>query len=191
MIGNDIVDLKFAKCNSRWKEQRFSDKLFKSIELEFILKNEFRFLNIWRLWTMKESAYKIVSRTQNINKFNPKAFECDVVGDSFGLVTFRNQVFKTNTIIYNNYIYSTANTDANVISSMVFNLTEMESRAQSLEMKTICIDTFSKLKSIPTEGIIIKKNKLGVPQIFVDNRVQQEYISITHHGAFGGMAIAM
>lgn len=191
MIGNDIVDLKSAKPNSRWEEQRFLDKLFRNEEQSIILKDNFRFQNIWRLWSMKESAYKAVSRNESTRKFNPKAFECKVKCQTYGTVSFQNQILQTETIIFQDYIYTTAVVDAIIISSSVFNLTDMDSEGQHSEMKRICRDTFSKLKSIPFHAVSIENNTIGAPQVFVENTLQKESISITHHGAFGGLAIAI
>lgn len=191
MIGNDIVDLKFAKLNSRWEEQRFLDKLFNREEQEFILKEDLRFQNIWRLWSMKESAYKAVSRNKGIRKFNPKAFECKLNCETYGVVKFQNETLQTETIVFQDYIYTTAFTDLNVISSSVFNLTEMDPEGQHLEMKAICLNEFSKLRLVPSNTVSIEKTTIGAPLVYIQNTLQKEIISITHHGAFGGLAIAI
>lgn len=191
MIGNDIVDLKFAKPNSRWEEQRFLDKLFNSEEQAFILKDDIRFQNIWRLWSMKESAYKAVSINQRTRKFNPKAFECKVNCKIYGLVSFQNHVLQTSTIVYQDYIYTTAFADAKVISSTVFNLTDLDSKAQHLEMKRICMDKLSTLKSISINTVSIENTHIGAPQVYIENTLQKECVSMTHHGRFGGLAIAI
>lgn len=191
MIGNDIVDLKFAKPNSRWEEQRFLDKLFSSEEQEFILKDDLRFQNIWRLWSMKESAYKAVSRNQSIRMFNPKAFECKVNCQTYGVVKFQNQRLQTEMIVFQDYIYTTAYANVKIITSTVFNLNDVDSEGQHLEMKTFCMDNLSKLKSTPIHTISIENTKIGVPQVYIQNILQREFISITHHGGFGGLAIAI
>ncbi|MEZ4801460.1 MAG: 4'-phosphopantetheinyl transferase superfamily protein [Gelidibacter sp.] len=190
MIGNDIIDLQVSK-KSRWEEQRFLDKLFTPGEEEFILDGQSKFLNIWLLWSMKESVYKIVSRDQKNQRFNPKDFHCRVVSDTTNSVCFENKWFQTDTLIQNGFIHTIAYFKTGNIIANQFRLQTNDINTQSVEIKEACIKDFSNFKSIPVSSISLKNNHLGIPQMYVDDKLQNEKISISHHGCFGGFAIAI
>lgn len=190
MIGNDIIDLEVAKHNSRWEEQRFLDKLFSSEEQNFILSDENRFQNIWRLWSMKESAYKIVSKLDGIVRFNPKDFECYITNSTDGQVIFRNTCFSTLSETDPKFIYTDAflNTEC---TSEVFHLQHSDAKSQHEKMNQYASQIFSGLTEISQDIIEIRKDTSGVPYFYVDGILQKEQLSITHHGHFGALAIAI
>ena len=59
MIGTDIIDIVEAKKTSNWERPRFLEKLFTSNEQQLIHNSENKFVMVWRLWSMKEAAYKL------------------------------------------------------------------------------------------------------------------------------------
>ena len=67
MIGNDIIDLKLAKKKAIIGGQVL-DKQFSSSEQALIQSTSNTFHLIWRLWSMKEAAYKVYTQ-QNENRF--------------------------------------------------------------------------------------------------------------------------
>jgi phosphopantetheinyl transferase (holo-ACP synthase) len=189
MVGNDIVDLNFAKMNSRWEEQRFLDKLFTDDEQAFIKKDDFRFQNIWQLWSMKESAYKIAARTKKVQIFNPKSFHCKPHSPTEGTVTFNNQVLKTSTVSHSNLIYTIAQTDATNCISACFLLESIKYFEQQKIVRQKAIQAYVDLKSISLKSISINKNNNGVPIFLIENSEQNTSLALTHHGKFGGFAI--
>ena len=50
-------------------------------------------------------------------------------------------------------------------------------------------EAFANSKSIPLNTISIQKNGIGIPQFYIESKVQTTYLSLTHHGKFGGFAI--
>lgn len=191
MVGNDIVDLKFARVNSRWKEQRFLDKLFTGKEQTFILKDNARYIRTWLLWSMKESAFKVASSHNSQLLFNPKEFHCKMESPSVNSVRFFNEVYQTISIIKRDFIYTTAFQNNNLISSKWAHVSSSRPKTQSAEMRVLCKEAYCKLKSVSETCVYIQKNGLGVPQIYVNDALQKDSISITHHGDFGGFAIAI
>lgn len=189
MIGVDIVVLKFATCNSRWREQRFLDKLFSLEEQEFICSDEKRLQNIWRLWSMKESAYKIISRTDAVMRFNPKAYGCYVTNEKQGRVEFENSFISTVTSSHQSFIHTTAFVD-NHWTSEVFKLKSSEAKTQHKEAYQRAIKAFSNLKGVSENMIEIYKNQNGAPEFYSCGNLYTEQLSLTHHGNFGAFAIA-
>lgn len=189
MIGNDIIDLKVAKINSRWREQRFLEKLFTAEEQTLILSGANRFENIWRFWSMKESGYKIMSRADKGLRFNPKNFKCDIKNATEGRVIFENKRFSTRTEMHSGCLHTTAHSNSNWISQ-VFQLNLADAQSQHFEMHTHVRKAYSDLKQIPQNSISIAKDGVGVPRLYVNDILQNEHLSITHHGLFGALAIA-
>ncbi len=190
MIGNDIVDLEFAGINSRWREQRFLDKLFSKEEQDFILSDENRFENIWKLWSMKESAYKIISRADGIVRFNPKDFNCVVKNDTLGHVVFENKSIPTVTQTNQKFIQTTTCLESHWISE-VFQLLNTDSKMQHKQSYKHAAKAYAQLKNVSIEIIEIFKNEIGVPQFYIQGNLQEEQLSLTHHGYFGAFVIAV
>lgn len=59
MTGNDIVDIKQAAAESNWKRKGFLEKIFTPHEQEYIGQSALPEEMVWKLWSMKESAYNI------------------------------------------------------------------------------------------------------------------------------------
>lgn len=190
MIGNDIVDLEFAKLNSRWQEQRFLDKIFSAREQDYILTDGMRFQNIWHVWSMKESAYKIISRAEGIVRFNPKDFGCFITNSTQGYVVFENTAVPTLTKIHPKYVQTTAFLKSDWTSE-VFQLSNSNPELQHLQSYQFASRAYAKLKNVTHDTIVIIKNKIGVPEFYMNGDLQQEQLSLTHHGHFGAFAIAV
>lgn len=108
MIGNDIVDLALAKIQSNWKRDGYLDKIFTLQEQISIQNSVNQEIEIWKLWSRKEAAYKIWNRQTGIRKYNPIAFECLDFDNNLGKVVFKNQIYYTKTEINSEFIYTIA-----------------------------------------------------------------------------------
>lgn len=76
MIGIDVVDLATAATESNWRRKGYLDKVFTKEEQVFIQSSSKADEMVWLLWSMKEAAYKIYSRTTGIHAFAPSALVC-------------------------------------------------------------------------------------------------------------------
>ena len=108
MIGNDIIDLSLAKTESNWKRRGFLEKQFSANEQHFILNAPNSFEMVWRLWSMKEAAYKIFTQQHSVRFFAPKKFECKLMLGLKGVVCYKNQKFYTTSIVNQQYIFTKA-----------------------------------------------------------------------------------
>ncbi len=77
MIGNDIVDLQFARKESNWQRPRFLEKIFTEEERHFIHTANDKEVAVWLLWSGKESVYKIIARLEKRRFFAPKKIKHD------------------------------------------------------------------------------------------------------------------
>jgi phosphopantetheinyl transferase (holo-ACP synthase) len=155
MIGNDIVDLRFAKVQSNWMRPRFVEKICTDTEFTFIHQSINPELEIWKLWSRKEAAYKIYNRETGIRGYFPWKISCSLQENSNerdnDFVTIYSEKYYTKTIVNAEYIYTIA--------------------AKSLLLFNQIIDLSANQK-------IIKINDLP----FVKDTLQP--VSITNHGRF-------
>ena len=87
MIGNDIVDLKLASVESNWRRPNFITKIFTVSEQNFIARSKNPELEVWKLWSRKEAAYKIYNRETGMRGYFPWKLECSITE------TFENKEF--------------------------------------------------------------------------------------------------
>ena len=154
MIGNDIVDLAFAKKTTNWQRKGFLNKIFTDNEQLYIYSSEDKEITVWNLWSRKEAAYKIYNRFSGIRKLNPIEFECFDMDLEIGKVVFKKQIYHTKTEINSEYIYSTA----------VFEK-----------------DDFDKIKILSGKLKIEKENRIP---FYTDHNAIRRPVSITHHGKY-------
>lgn len=108
MIGNDIIDLDLTKIQSNWQRPKFLEKIFTLKERNFIQKAEDPELEVWKLWSRKEAAYKIYNRETGIRGYFPWKIECSVFENSFDSVSIDDKIYFTKTIFTENFVYTIA-----------------------------------------------------------------------------------
>ena len=89
MIGNDIIDLSLAKTASNWQRKGFLEKQFTANEQQLILEAPNSFVMVWRLWSMKEAAYKIYTQQHTVRFYAPEKFKCKLRSAKEGVVCFK------------------------------------------------------------------------------------------------------
>jgi phosphopantetheinyl transferase (holo-ACP synthase) len=134
MVGNDIVDLVEANKTSNWKHPRFQSKLFTELEQDLINNSDNPFVMIWRLWSMKEAAYKLFTQNNGRRFFNTKGFECSLE-NTFGTVKFKNFKCFVESKVTSNFIISEAKTIQENFKSKIVSLSSNSPKLQSKELK--------------------------------------------------------
>ena len=159
MIGNDIVDLAFARQESNWKRKGFLDKIFtqnEQLQISTAMNSE---VMVWNLWSRKEAAYKIYNRQTLIRGYFPLQIECfeleTIAGISFGKVSIKQKVYYTKTTITNDFI------------------------------NTIAVENIKDFDVIK----ILKNRKniqkiAGIPSLFAKENYFPRPLSISHHGRY-------
>ena len=164
MVGNDIVDLREANRTSNWQRPRYLEKLFTFREQQLIHNATNSFSMVWRLWSMKESAYKLYTQL----KF--KDFECNV-----------------KTQITSRYIISEARFIDSEMTSKIIELKGKRPKSHSNILKEALLIQLSKLHQLSKENFKFQKSELNIP-VVICNSVKIQ-VSISHHGCFGTYAI--
>jgi phosphopantetheinyl transferase (holo-ACP synthase) len=189
VTGNDIVDIKMAAAESNWRRKGFLEKIFTLQEQAYIKQSTTPDEMVWRLWTMKESAYKIYTRQYGGHFFAPQKFSCTLLTKIIGLVEHKNNRYQTNTIAAKQYIYSTARpvgiADTGFINSC-FLLPQNQSQQQFIYKKII--EHYNAATGETKKNISLTKDKNGIPFLYCESNLQIP-VSITHHGQFAAFTI--
>ena len=191
MTGNDIVDIKIAAAESNWKRKGFIEKIFTRQEQQYIKEAAVPNEMVWRLWTIKESAYKIYTRQHGGRFFAPQKFICTLLSATAGVVAFKNSCYKTNTITAKDYIYTIARPtiveNTELINSCFYLPQTAHTRQQQFIYKKI-IDCYNSVTGEIKENMIIEKDKNGIPFLNCGSNLQVP-VSITHHGHFAAFTV--
>ena len=183
-IGNDIVDLNFAKTQSNWQRKGFLEKQFTKKEQEAIRNAENPFITVWLFWSMKEAAYKCY--TQKIEKrfFAPQKFECSLISKTEGFVLFKDHKYGTSTSFNPFYIHTIAKEENNevVIFSKIGS-----SKKTHIDLKIqLAIET-----GVLSEEIIKIKTTVGAPLFYHKKKLLTKSCSISHHGNYGAFVFSL
>lgn len=186
MIGNDIVDLNNIKSN--WKRARFLEKVFIENEQQIISISENPHQTAWLLWSMKEAAYKVYVQQFGKQFFNPKRLVCQLSSlNVIGEVSIDNRTFYTRSITSKNYIYTVAglNNSENYNSAVL----EVENKSyliQSNTLKEHFLESFSLNNGLNYKDLNIRKDIVGIPEVFYNNTKLPIQLSLTHCGNYCG-----
>ncbi len=191
MTGNDIVDMRVAATESNWRRKGFLEKIFSLQEQEYIKDSCAPDEMVWKLWTMKESAYKAYTRQFGGRFYTPQKFSCTVLSATTGLVVFNNIYYQTNTITTKNYIYSIARPagveNPDLINSYFYLPQTHYYKTQSFIYKKI-IACYNSVTGQIKKNLAVVKDKNGIPFLSCGIDLQVP-VSITHHGQFAAFTI--
>ncbi|WP_075343457.1 4'-phosphopantetheinyl transferase family protein [Tenacibaculum agarivorans] len=189
MIGNDIIDINFTKEQSNWKRKGFLDKVFTKEEKYLIKNSECPFLSVWRMWSMKESAYKSHLQYHKKRFFNPKKLECFIQDTKKGYVIINQIKYLTHTIFESNYIYTTTNSSERGIKNCCFYIENTIIKNQQKEVYHQLKKMVSNKLTINYNELFIQKSIAGIPKLFVQDQEIDIQFSLTHHGHYGAVSI--
>ncbi len=193
MIGNDIIDLIEAQVSSSWQRRGFLEKVFSLQEQEVIHRALDPFQTVWRMWSMKESAYKFyLQKYQHaVRGFYPAKINCTIKDAKAGQVLIQEIQLNTKTIYHQNYLFSTAFSKSNFKSETeIFYLKEKDHPFQSNFTKEKLLNFIAKNNQVDKKDLTIKKTSIGAPQIFYKSTLLPLSCSITHHGNYGGFSVS-
>ncbi len=189
MIGNDIVDLAEARQKSNWKRPRFLEKLFTFNEQQLIHNSINPFLMVWRLWSMKESAYKLYTQLKPSRFYNPKQFECEI-NDSEGKVSYKDFSCYIKTNMTSQYILSEARLVDKAMISELVKIDNSSPKQQSDSTKDILLSKIAEDYQILKKELKVVKSEFGIPSVYQNSKKLNMSISISHHGNYGAYAIS-
>jgi len=189
MIGTDIIDIAETKKMSNWKRPRFLETLFTLNEQELIQNSENKFTLVWRLWSMKEAAYKLYTQIYPSRFYNPKHFQCKI-NDMCSKVTYKDFECFVNSKITPQYIISEARLVHTEMISKCIKLPYNSYKIQSQNTKEALLVFVSEEFKVLKSKLKIVKSEFGIPSIYHNYKKLNVGISISHHGHYGSFAIS-
>lgn len=197
IFGNDIVDLSDPDCSIDHINQRFVDRVCTEKEKNIFFKNPLEknldnLITLWKLWALKESAYKTISRVYFVPVFRYKDYE---VQEKFQKVVYKNlelytQIFLEDNLLYTiTYSFSQYDLNKNPIESFIFfsfikkntNKNSNDSKEIRKFTKEIFFNYFKKHITIYRHYDIQHKVYMP-PYLYIDKEFFP--ISLSHHGNF-------
>lgn len=191
MIGNDIIDLAYTQKTTNWQRRGFLAKVFSQAEQELIAESKEPFLMVWRLWSMKEAAYKSYLQKGGTAFNSPQRIEVSVkdlnsgkakIGDFHCGISSNNRP---------NYILSYTQSSAqNSQINEVFKISHKNSSTPSAQaykklFKRIAIDW-----RLDESALSIKKDRARIPQLYLGSQKLDLDFSLSHHGQFVAFSLA-
>ncbi|MBY5958576.1 4'-phosphopantetheinyl transferase superfamily protein [Membranicola marinus] len=190
MIGNDIIDRGYACKESNWRRKGFLKKIFTPCEQELIHGASDPFTTVWRLWSMKESAYKLFMHTGVERFFNPRRLSCEFSSSEEGLVNIEALQIHTRSKIHPKFIFTSASSICRVETmDHVFNLSKTDPRFQSKFTHRAMLECIAQKYHLNKEKLYIRKSDQSVPEVFYGKQRLNISVSMTHHGYHGAFSI--
>ncbi|SFD27512.1 4'-phosphopantetheinyl transferase family protein [Spirosoma endophyticum] len=199
MIGNDIVDLAQAKQESNWRRAGFLDKVFTAHEQQLIHSANDPDCMVWLLWSMKESAYKLVNRQTGKRVFAPQKLVCHLesTGSETAVGTvFQERTYYTKSVITNQYVATVAFTvaDSQPIDQFIIPFSNTTYQTQHTVIRATIKQQCAARLSVSESTICIYKNESCVPIVLVKDRLGSQLklpLSISHHGHYGAYVVEL
>ena len=185
MIGNDIVDLRLAEVQSNWRRKGFLEKVFTAREQSMISRSRQPDILVWKLWSMKESAYKARLRVQKKIKIDPLSFDCAPGNKDTGQVCCEGKIYHTVSSIGDDFIhtYAYAGKLGNRLSQDIVYMNQTHPDCKTLYKAVIsavaCTMAWEK------HDLAIAKNDWGIPELYRRGKKTTILCSLSHHGQYG------
>jgi len=179
MIGNDIVDLQLAEIQSDWRRKGWLQKIFTQSEQHIIEQAENKNYMVWKLWSMKEAAYKAHQRRFLLPPiYNPWEYVCTDTK-----VTIHNYQYKTVSKSSKKYIHTVAYLEnSNFISKVCINTSD--------QYKNKLKQYIAKKHKTQSSAIHIYKDENGIPNIKIGEILKNIPFSLSSDGAYTAFCIA-
>ena len=185
MIGNDIVDLRLAQVQSNWRRKGFLDKVFTASEQSMISRSHQPDILVWKLWSMKESAYKARLRLQKKIKIDPLAFDCMPGNKDLGQVCCEGKIYHTISSIGDDFIHTYAYADKldTRLSQDIVHMNQTNRVRKTLHQAVISAVAYT--MDWKKHDLAIAKNDLGIPELYRRDKKTTILCSLSHHGRYG------
>ena len=140
---------------------------------------------VWLLWSIKESVYKCIKRTQPELRFSPRKIivkQIDLSSDSYqSLVYFNSIPFYAESRVNDKFIstLATNNTRFDKICWDVRQIGQTDPESQSQQVRSILLDRLQSF--FPGDQLQIDKAEAGYPVLVRNSTPTNLPISFSHH----------
>jgi len=191
VTGNDIVDIATAAAESNWKRKGFLGKIFTLQEQQYIYNASQPEQMVWRLWSMKESAYKIYTRQYGGRFYAPQKLSCTLLNETAGLVIIHNNTYQTITSSTKDYIYSIARPGGEKPDFLndCFRIPKQFYAGQQNFIYKKLTTSYAGSNGADAANLTILKDKKNIPFLYCKKEKIKIPVSITHHGNYAAFTI--
>jgi len=210
-VGNDIVDLADLDGQLKNYDARFVSRVCTKDEMSFLISAEKSEETFWKIWTAKETAFKIYQRLHARARFQPRNFKVNLQSCT---VTHAGMETAVAWSITRDYVFCSgrlkANSTAQMISSSISvtkltdhvpieELTELELRSaqtpESCSVRILAKNLLAQTLHLNRQDIEIVRRPMrqdwSAPEIRYKGRILNETgLSLTHHGRFQACTIS-
>lgn len=182
--GNDIVSFKDAEA--KHEDVRWINKNFNLLEKEFIQQSKQPFITLWKFWSFKESAYKVILKKEGKRFLNARKIkiDCSKTKDNLFKVYYQDYELWVKTFKHEQYVHSICSSSLAELKQTCFQIFSFNSslfeNSTSIR-KAMSNDLKSKYGNLEIE---FTKDELGIPKInIVDSSIHID-ISFSHDELF-------
>jgi len=190
MVGNDVVDLGDPEAQPESLHPRFDRRVFTARELLLIDGHRDRNQIRWTLWACKESAYKLVKRTDPSARFSPQAFEVEMKNERSARVTHKGNTVRIQVIRSGGAVHAIATGNPScgerIISAIGTAATDPKAAVRMLARQCIAQELSCELAAVG-----IASGPDHIPSLLVAGRESTGFISLSHHGRFVAFACCL
>jgi phosphopantetheinyl transferase (holo-ACP synthase) len=192
MIGNDIIDLNELHRHPRAGHIRFRRKILAEPEMEWLRLSVNPALDIWKLWALKESAYKCYFQRTRHRFFSPRKFICQMVlhscaDEEQAIVVSPVGLLYAEIYQTEQYIHTLCGDERERLQKAnVHELTmpEPDVRAQSAFLREKALHLIAQYRSCAPDELTWT-DAAGHPQLLQLGALLPIDISLSHHGRWG------
>lgn len=189
MIGNDIIDIASTQENSNWQRRGFLDKVFSESEQEIIYKSPHAFTTVWRLWSMKEAAYKWYLQKGGLPFYSPNRIAIRLKNNLRGDAQIGELAVAIISEFTKGYIHSyTQSSQQKIQVNEVFALSKNDVNTQSAETHKRLINRIAIDWQKEESCLTLKKDPQGKPTMYFREQKLDIHFSMSHHGNFGAFS---
>lgn len=190
MIGNDIIDLAYTQENTNWQRRGFLDKIFSESEQEIIHQSSDPFTSIWRLWSMKEAAYKCYLQKGGLPFNSPSRIAISLKNNLKGDAQIEEFSVAIISEFTKRHIHSyTHSSKQHWQINEVFELSQSDANTQSAETHKKLINRIAIDWQKEESSLTFKKDRLGKPFVYFREQKLDIHFSMSHHGNFGAFSL--
>lgn len=194
MIGNDIISIQMIREQPRANNAAYLAKVLTRNEFNTLENTIDKELVLWKMWALKESAYKLEYKINKIRRFAPKTIECkvDQPESRWSLAsihtassTYWGKVWHNKYVIH--ALVASSKAELTAIKFGTTFLHADQPADQSFLVRKELREMVSNNLGLNKEDLSIHKEE-GIPIVSLKDKVLKLDISLSHHGHWGAIS---
>lgn len=196
--GNDIVARSLLNTE-RSNDPRFYSRILSAAEMSLFnsMSAEQSFEPfLWLCWSVKESAYKYLKRSQRDLSFSPisiaiKSLYSDNNQEYMGRCTAKGVDLWFRSTVSDTYISSVVNHEPG-FGNVIYHSEKTGLISASDQSRAVRAMALTRLSALfPGQRFSIEKCEEGIPSVFAGGEAIDLPVSFSHHGEYGGYSLLM